>query len=217
MQSYEEHLIGLTAEAKYFQKTAHLLVSQAKTLQSESEKVVRDLADRMHNQYYEAFSTINDEFRKGARAGAKEALHGVAQEAVAELIGGMKGVLEAQEKTIDKQNAAADRAEASGLFLVGKGVIFIIALVLAVFAVVGGIWNIGGWLIKNQKNEWAELREKIQQDQVTQAALDTWGVRLQTFNDGTKGIILPHGTKLVRKGEVDDGREAIIIQLPFHF
>lgn len=100
-------------------------------------------------------------------------------------------------------------------------IFFLPAVTLIVFAIACGA---GGLLVKSRVDKLAELKtagkaaetalaELRAAGRAEEAALnalrsETWGIRLMTFPDGTKRIILPKGMKYERHGKIQEGEYA---------
>ena len=77
-----------------------------------------------------------------------------------------------------------------------------------------------GWSTSSLRDEAAELRSTIaalkrnvaeEQKTLRELSGKTWRLELVKWDD-ERGIILPKGVKFVRSGQIDDGREAIVIK-----
>lgn len=78
-----------------------------------------------------------------------------------------------------------------------------------------------GWSTSSLRDEAAELRSTIaalkrnvaeEQKTLRELSGKTWRLELVNYGDGTRGIILPRGTKVDRTGVVQDGRIGIVIK-----
>lgn len=81
-----------------------------------------------------------------------------------------------------------------GAFLLGVTVVIAVGLHFAVDYV------LGGRIEKLAQIDW-EIKEK----EADLAKIKTWGIKLEAFNDGTRGIVLPKGVKVDRTGPMKDG------------
>lgn len=70
--------------------------------------------------------------------------------------------------------------------------------------------------LEQAKKERAALTREIAilSEQAEKLKAKTWGVELVEWRDGGRGIILPKGMRVKHTGQVEDGREAIVITQP---
>lgn len=99
-----------------------------------------------------------------------------------------------------------------------------VLVLVATLIVFGGAYAIGGLLVKNRVDKLAELKaagktaetalaelraaRKVEEATLHELKSETWGIRLVTFPDGTKRIILPEGMKYERHGKIQEGEYA---------
>lgn len=71
-----------------------------------------------------------------------------------------------------------------------------------------------GWSTESLREERAAMKAAIHAEEamLTELQSQTWGLELVSYGDGTRGILLPKGTKIDRTGTIKDGREAVVIK-----
>lgn len=87
-------------------------------------------------------------------------------------------------------------------FLLGVAVVIAVGLHFAVDSVLG-----------SRIEKLAEMDWEIKEKEANLARIRTWGIKLDTFNNGTRGIILPKGVKVGRTGPMNDGSGQIGIEI----
>lgn len=109
---------------------------------------------------------------------------------------------------------ASDEAKAAASALRRTGLMQGVFLLVVALVIIGVGYFVGGWVLKSRVTELAELKAAIRAEEATLAELQskTWGLELVNYQDGTRGIILPRGTKVDRTGTVPDGRAAVVIK-----
>jgi len=144
----------------------------------------------------EAVKTLPDAARGAVRDAAREFIVQGAETASRELLGASS-----------EAKAAASSLRRTGLL---QGV-FLLAVALVV---IGAAYAAGALLMKSRVDELNELRTAIRAEEAILVELrsKTWGLELVKYQDGTRGIILPKGTKVDRTGAVQDGRTGIVIR-----
>lgn len=92
----------------------------------------------------------------------------------------------------------------------------IMQMTIAVILILGVVFAISDITLKNRFATLQELRGQIAIEQKTlkQLKSETWGLTLTTFEDGSRGIILPKGVAIDRTGALMDksGRIGIVIK-----
>lgn len=85
---------------------------------------------------------------------------------------------------------------------------------LVVLIIMGALYFGGNLLFKSRIDELSNLQAQIKAEQTTLDELKskTWGLELVSYDDGTRGIILPESMKFSHSGQVKDGRDAIVIK-----
>lgn len=211
-QEQQDVIIALVALAKEEQEIVSALIDKAE----DQEKNVKALCGRIDTagksitkQIETVLATIPNEIRRGAQAGANEAVQG----ATVSVANG----LEAATKSLQ---AAAAEGQASARALSRTGILQGVFL-LAGALVIGFVgWAGVGYLIDHRASDLGELMAQVEVEKATLAALqsETWGLELVTFRDGTRAIILPKGIKYSHNGEMKDekgkknGRIGIVIK-----
>ena len=111
------------------------------------------------------------------------------------------------------QEASAG-AKAASVALRNSGLLIAAALVAGAIVIGGSGWAVTNYMILHQKEELADLRQRVSDERSTLEELQakTWRLELAKYGDGTRSIILPRGVKVERTGTVKDGREAIVIK-----
>lgn len=99
--------------------------------------------------------------------------------------------------------------------------VFVLTVTLIVFGVAYGT---GGLLVKKRVDKLTELKaankaaetslselraaRKVEEATLNELRSETWGIKLMTFPDGTKRIILPKGIRYERHGRIKEGNYA---------
>lgn len=171
------------------------LMAHAEDLQRVAQEVLANTNKATKRIETEAVGTI----LSAVRAGIDETL----QETKKGLTGASTGLKE-----------ASDEAKATSAVLKRTGLMQGFFL-LAVALVIGGVgFAVMGFIGKSKLAELNELKAAIRAEQSTLNELQskTWGLELVNYQDGTRGIILPRGTKVDRSGAVQDGRIGIVVK-----
>lgn len=165
------------------------LIAQAEDIQKHAVALQRSAQD--------VIKTLPDASRAAVRDAAREFIIEGAEKA-------SRGLLNASNEAKDTATALRRTGLMQGFFL------------LAVALVVGGVgFAVMGFIGKSKIAELNELKAAIRTEQATLNELQskTWGLELVNYQDGTRGIILPRGTKVDRTGTVQDGSGRIGIIL----
>lgn len=126
-----------------------------------------------------------------------------------------------QEHAVKLQNGAEKTfaelplaVEQAGKKIRATGLLGGLFLLLVALVVIGAVYFAGSLLYKSRLEELAELKAQVTAERATLAELQakTWGLELVKYQDGTRGIILPKGTKFDRSGPVQDGRTGLVIR-----
>lgn len=121
---------------------------------------------------------------------------------------------ETAKKATESLVRASEGAKLAGAVL--RRTVFLQGVFLLAVALVcaGGGYAALGYVYRGRLAELAEVKAQVRAEKATLAELqrETWGLELVTYGDGTRGIILPRGTKIDRTGAVQDGRTGIVIR-----
>lgn len=94
---------------------------------------------------------------------------------------------------------ASEEARETSAILKRTGLFQAVFLVAVAIILSGAVFAAMNYIGKSKLADLDELQSK------------TWGLELVTYDDGTRVIILPKGTKVDRTGAVKDGRTAIVV------
>jgi len=109
-------------------------------------------------------------------------------------------------------NTAADDANNAAATLRRASYYALIAVVVACLVFMGATWAVTRWKTEGRRAEAAELEKRIAAMSTTAEILESktgGGVELVRFDNGTRGVILPAGSQIIRTVKMPDGREAI--------
>lgn len=190
----EDVLYGLMAQAEDTQNAANKLLEMA-----ESEITA---AKNMRRSVQEA---LRGDFRGEIREILKQELKG-ASEGLQELSAGVNGAVSYQ----------ADLAYATEKNIRGATWRHALVLCLVGGLIAGGLWMFQDFAIEQAKKERAALKQEIAalEELAKKLKAKTWNLQLVEWDDGERGIILPRGVRVKRTGQVEDGRDAIVITKP---
>ena len=149
------------------------------------------------------------------------AFQAAAQEAVKTLPNVARGSLRDAAREFIVQGAetasrglldASSEAKAAASSLRRTGFLQGVFLLTVALVVIGATYAAGALLAKNRVDELAELKAAIRAEEAILAELrsKTWELNLMEWAD-ERSIILPKGVKVMRSGQMKDGREAIVI------
>lgn len=150
----------------------------------------------------DAVKTLPEAIREAVRSETKEIITEAAKNA-------SWGILEASREARGAVVVIRKAWLRQCAYLIALGV-----LVSAV-AVVSIWWGTSSLRIEAEelRSTIAALRRNVTEEQKTYQELSgsTWNIKFAKWGD-ERGIILPKGVKVVRTGEIKDGREAIVIK-----
>ena len=109
---------------------------------------------------------------------------------------------------------ASAQAKATSSFLKSAGWKVIGFLVIAFIVLSLLLWAAMLGMNKSRLAELDELKIAIKTEKATLADLQskTWQMELVEYDDGTRGVIFPKGTKIERATKVKDGRPVAVIR-----
>ena len=151
------------------------------------------------------------------------ALQRVAQDAVKTLPDAARGAVRDATREFIVQGAetasrglldASSEAKATASYLRHTGLMQGIFLLAVALVIIGAAYAAGQWIFNSRISELAELKAQVRAERAILGELQskTWGLELVSYGDGTRGIILPRGTKVDRTGAIPDGRIGIVIK-----
>lgn len=148
-------------------------------------------------------------FQRAAQDAVKtlpDAAKGAVRDAAREFI--VQGAETASRGLLD----ASSEAKAAASSLRRTGLMQCVFLLAVALVVISATYAAGALLAKNRVDELAELKAAIRAEEAILAELrsKTWELKLVEWDD-ERGIILPKGVKVMRSGQMKDGREAIVI------
>lgn len=108
---------------------------------------------------------------------------------------------------------ASEEARETSAILKRTGLFQAVFLVAVAIILSGTVFAAMNYIGKSKLADLDELNARISAERSALAELQskTWGLELVTYDDGTRVIILPKGTKVDRTGAVKDGRTAIVV------
>ena len=121
---------------------------------------------------------------------------------------------ESTKKATESLIRASEGASMAGAILRRTAVLQGVFLLAVALVVAGAGYFALGYVYRERLADLAEVKAQVNAERATFAELQrkTWRLELVKYDDGTRGIILPKGTKIDRTGTVPDGRSAIVIR-----
>lgn len=164
------------------------LIAQAEDIQRHAVALQRAAQD--------AIKTLPDASRTAVRDAAREFITEGAEKA-------SRGILD-----------ASSEAKATCAFLKRTGLFHGVFLVAVALILGAGLFVGVSYVSKSKLADLAELKAAIRTEEATLRELQTktWGLELVKYQDGTRGIVLPKGTKYIRHGTIPGSREAVVIR-----
>ena len=190
----ELQVYGLMAQAEDIQKEAEALLMEAR----EAQAALRNTPVNVLN---------------AVRGGVKGEVREILKQ---ELKGASEGLQEFSEGVKEAVNSQVSLAHATERELRGSRWWHTLFLLLVGGLIAGGLWMFQDFALEQAKKERAALTREIAilSEQAEKLKAKTWGVELVEWRDGGRGIILPKGMRVKHTGQVEDGREAIVITQP---
>ena len=116
-------------------------------------------------------------------------------------------------KIAEKAMAATEKTEAASDFLNRSinraGLVIMLAAVIVPLAT----WAVTKWEMRGLQSRQAELEDTIDCLSATLSALKSQtggGLELVTYTDGTRGVILPIGSKFQHEAQTKDNRNVVV-------
>lgn len=151
---------------------------------------------------------------KALQESAEDAVRRLPEATRAAIRGAADEILtESAKKATESLVRASEGANMAGAVL-RRTVVLQGVFLLAVAIVCAGVGYAAlGYVYRGRLADLAEVKAQVRAERATLAELrgGTWGLELVTYDDGTRVIILPKGTKVDRTGAVKDGRTAIVV------
>lgn len=121
---------------------------------------------------------------------------------------------ESAKKATESLIRASEGASMAGAILRRTAVLQGVFLLAVALVVAGAGYFALGYVYRERLADLAEVKAQVQAERATLADVrrETWALELVTYSDGTRGIILPKGTKVDRTATVQDGRSVILIK-----
>lgn len=190
----ELQVYGLMAQAEDIQKEAEALLMEAREAQA-----------ALRNTPVNVLNAVRGGVKGEVREILKQELKGVSE--------GLQGLLEGVQNAVDSQVSLAHATERKIRGARWQHTLF---LLLVGGLIAGGLWMFQDFALEQAKKERAALTREIAilSEQAEKLKAKTWGVELVEWRDGGRGIILPKGMRVKHTGQVEDGREAIVITQP---
>ena len=190
----ELQVYGLMAQAEDIQKEAEALLMEAREAQA-----------ALRNTPVNVLNAVRGGVKGEVREILKQELKGVSE--------GLQGLLEGVQNAVDSQVSLAHATERKIRGARWQHTLF---LLLVGGLIAGGLWMFQDFALEQAKKERAALTREIAilSEQAEKLKAKTWGVELVDWRDGGRGIILPKGMRVKHTGQVEDGREAIVITQP---
>ena len=190
----ELQVYGLMAQAEDIQKEAEALLMEAREAQA-----------ALRNTPVNVLNAVRGGVKGEVREILKQELKGVSE--------GLQGLLEGVQNAVDSQVSLAHATERKIRGARWQHTLF---LLLVGGLLAGGLWMFQDFALEQAKKERAALTREIAilSEQAEKLKAKTWGVELVEWRDGGRGIILPKGMRVKHTGQVEDGREAIVITQP---
>lgn len=190
----ELQVYGLMAQAEDIQKEAEALLMEAREAQA-----------ALRNTPVNVLNAVRGGVKGEVREILKQELKGVSE--------GLQGLLEGVQNAVDSQVSLAHATERKIRGARWQHTLF---LLLVGGLIAGGLWMFQDFALEQAKKERAALTREIAilSEQAEKLKAKTWGVELVEGRDGGRGIILPKGMRVKHTGQVEDGREAIVITQP---
>ena len=190
----ELQVYGLMAQAEDIQKEAEALLMEAREAQA-----------ALRNTPVNVLNAVRGGVKGEVREILKQELKGVSE--------GLQGLLEGVQNAVDSQVSLAHATERKIRGARWQHTLF---LLLVGGLIAGGLWMFQDFALEQAKKERAALTREIAilSEQAEKLKAKTWGVELVEWRDGGRGIILPKGVRVKHTGQVEDGREAIVITQP---
>ena len=190
----ELQVYGLMAQAEDIQKEAEALLMEAREAQA-----------ALRNTPVNVLNAVRGGVKSEVREILKQELKGVSE--------GLQGLLEGVQNAVDSQVSLAHATERKIRGARWQHTLF---LLLVGGLIAGGLWMFQDFALEQAKKERAALTREIAilSEQAEKLKAKTWGVELVEWRDGGRGIILPKGMRVKHTGQVEDGREAIVITQP---
>lgn len=190
----ELQVYGLMAQAEDIQKEAEALLMEAREAQA-----------ALRNTPVNVLNAVRGGVKSEVREILKQELKGVSE--------GLQGLLEGVQNAVGSQVSLAHATERKIRGARWQHTLF---LLLVGGLIAGGLWMFQDFALEQAKKERAALTREIAilSEQAEKLKAKTWGVELVEWRDGGRGIILPKGMRVKHTGQVEDGREAIVITQP---
>lgn len=190
----ELQVYGLMAQAEDIQKEAEALLMEAREAQA-----------ALRNTPVNVLNAVRGGVNGEVREILKQELKGVSE--------GLQGLLEGVQNAVGSQVSLAHATERKIRGARWQHTLF---LLLVGGLIAGGLWMFQDFALEQAKKERAALTREIAilSEQAEKLKAKTWGVELVEWRDGGRGIILPKGMRVKHTGQVEDGREAIVITQP---
>lgn len=190
----ELQVYGLMAQAEDIQKEAEALLMEAREAQA-----------ALRNTPVNVLNAVRGGVKGEVREILKQELKGVSE--------GLQGLLEGVQNAVGSQVSLAHATERKIRGARWQHTLF---LLLVGGLIAGGLWMFQDFALEQAKKERAALTREIAilSEQAEKLKAKTWGVELVEWRDGGRGIILPKGMRVKHTGQVEDGREAIVITQP---
>lgn len=190
----EDVLYGLMAQAEDTQNSANKLLEMAESEITAAKNMRRSVQEALRGDFRGEIRVILKQELKGASEGLQELSEGV-KEAV---------------------NSQVSLAHATERELRGSRWWHTLFLLLVGGLVAGGLWMFLDFELDKAKKERTALKQEVAvlSEQAAKLKSKTWDVQLVEWPDGERGIILPRGVRVKRTGQVEDGRDAIVITKP---
>lgn len=190
----EDVLYGLMAQAEDTQNAANKMLEMAESEITAAKNMRRSVQEALRGDFRGEIREILKQELKGASEGLQELSEGV-------------------KEAVNSQVSLAYDTERE---LRGSRWWHTLFILLVGGLVAGGLWMFQDFAIEQAKKERAALKQEIAalEEQAKKLKAKTWNLQLVEWDDGERGIILPRGVRVKRTGQVEDGRDAIVITKP---